>query len=190
MCLFYVLALRMKIIFFHLKMWPYEIIYFHSKVNLSIVVCCSRYLQAQQLSSPVCNATSLGGSCSPPQSQCHTQHWTATLRIWDAAGVRSVQVEGGAVVPHQADGQAESATFSSDCCLQQAKVVVTNLLGEKYRCRVTAPPHVPRRAVAVPPDVSGKAVAATTAWLWCILMTFVVIHRVGHHGPVWEELLM
>ncbi|XP_061475252.1 von Willebrand factor A domain-containing protein 7 isoform X2 [Rhineura floridana] len=133
----------------------------------------------QKLSSPVCNVTSVGGSCGPPQSPCRSQRWMATLRIWDKAGVRSVQVEGGAVVPHHADGLAESVTYASNCCSQQARLVVTNLLGEKYWCQVaSAPPAPPDKATASPPDVLRKpvvaAAAATTSWWW-VLTAFMEI---------------
>nr|XP_034960923.1 von Willebrand factor A domain-containing protein 7-like [Zootoca vivipara] len=128
------------------------------------------------VSSPVCNVTSVGGSCGPPQTPCHDQRWTATLRIWDEAGVRSVQVEGGAMVAHHSDGLAESVAYTSDCCSQQARLVVTNLLGEKYLCQVaSAPPALTVKPRASPPGVLRKPVVAAGAaasWGW-VLMVFM-----------------
>uniref|UniRef100_A0A8C4WRD1 von Willebrand factor A domain-containing protein 7-like n=1 Tax=Gopherus evgoodei TaxID=1825980 RepID=A0A8C4WRD1_9SAUR len=89
--------------------------------------------------SPPCNVTSVAGTCGPPGSPCRERRWTARLRIWDGDGIRSVQA-GGTAVPHWADGQAATATYSSDCCTREAELLVTNRLGEEYRCPVAAPP--------------------------------------------------
>ncbi|XP_077186946.1 von Willebrand factor A domain-containing protein 7 isoform X2 [Paroedura picta] len=126
----------------------------------------------RNLSRPFCNASWAHGSCGPPQLPCHTGHWTATLHIWDKAGVRSVQAEGGAVVPHQADGPAESVSYTSDCCSREATLVVTNRLGEKYRCRVEAPPAVPGKVVGS--TSGGTAAAAVIAPWWRVLVPFLV----------------
>ncbi|XP_060095116.1 von Willebrand factor A domain-containing protein 7 isoform X2 [Heteronotia binoei] len=127
------------------------------------------------LSLPFCNASWVNGSCGPSWLHCRTGHWTATLRIWDKAGVRSVQAEGGAVVPHQADGLAESVSYTSDCCSRKAALVVTNQLGEMYRCLVEAPPEVPGKVVGstVPDIPSSRAAAAITTW-WQVLVAFLV----------------
>uniref|UniRef100_A0ACB8EGL6 Uncharacterized protein n=1 Tax=Sphaerodactylus townsendi TaxID=933632 RepID=A0ACB8EGL6_9SAUR len=114
------------------------------------------------LSLPFCNVSRVDGSCGPSLPRCHTRHWTVTLQIWDEAGVRSVQVEGGGAVPHQADGPAELVSHTSDCCLQEARLVVTNRLGEKYLCRVEAPPEVPGKVVAMLPNVPSKEAAAVS----------------------------
>ncbi|XP_053235065.1 von Willebrand factor A domain-containing protein 7 isoform X1 [Podarcis raffonei] len=132
-------------------------------------------LVQKPVSSPVCNVTSVGGSCGPPRIPCHDQRWTATLRIWDEAGVRSVHVEGGTVVAHHADGLAESVTYTSDCCSQQARLVVTNLLGQKYRCQVaSAPPALTLKPRASSPEVLRKPVAAAGAaasWGWVLMVS-------------------
>nr|XP_056701081.1 von Willebrand factor A domain-containing protein 7 [Euleptes europaea] len=126
------------------------------------------------LSLPFCNLSRADGSCGPSQPRCHTRHWTATLRIWDEAGVSSVQAGGGVVVPHQADGLAESVSYTSDCCLQEATLVVTNRLGEKYRCRVEAPLEVSGKVVAMLPDVPSKGVAAVITNRWWVLVALLV----------------
>ncbi|KAL8213063.1 UNVERIFIED_CONTAM: hypothetical protein K2H54_060492 [Gekko kuhli] len=127
------------------------------------------------LSLPFCNASWVSGFCGPSKLQCHAGHWTATLRIWDKAGVRSVQAEGGAVVPHQADGPAESVRYTSDCCLQEATLVVTNRLGEKYRCRVEAPPEVPGKVVgSTLPEIPNRGADAVIATWWQVLVAFLV----------------
>ncbi|XP_015272378.1 PREDICTED: von Willebrand factor A domain-containing protein 7-like [Gekko japonicus] len=131
----------------------------------------------RNFSLPFCNASWVRGSCGPSPLQCHAGHWTATLRIWDEAGVRSVQAEGGAVVPHQADGPAESVSYTSDCCSREATLVVTNRLGEKYRCRVEAPREVPGKVVGstLPETPSrGAAAAAVIAPWWQVLVAFLV----------------
>ncbi|KAH0630440.1 hypothetical protein JD844_013469 [Phrynosoma platyrhinos] len=132
--------------------------------------------------SPLCSIASADGSCGPPHSLCHSQHWTVILRIRDEAGIRSVQVEGGAVVPHQADGPAELVTYTSDCCSRQAQLVVTNLLGEKYQCQVAAPPStLPGKAVPRPSDVKARVGPPPTIawWCWALLTVFLTIDWLG-----------
>ncbi|XP_066473596.1 von Willebrand factor A domain-containing protein 7 isoform X2 [Tiliqua scincoides] len=153
--------------------------------------------QVQKTSPPLCNVTLVDGFCGPPPSPCHAQHWRATWQIWDEAGVRTVQEEGGAVVPHQADGLAELLSYTSDCCSQKAKLEVTNLLGEKYWCQVAAAPAVSHKVTTpadvrkvatfadvgketTPTDVLKKVVAAavtttTTSW-WSVLTVFMATH--------------
>ncbi|XP_042310421.1 von Willebrand factor A domain-containing protein 7 isoform X4 [Sceloporus undulatus] len=138
--------------------------------------------QVQIFPSPLCSVASADGSCDPPQSLCHSQHWTAILRIRDEAGIRSVQVEGGAVVPHQADGPAELVTYTSDCCSQQAQLIVTNLLGETYPCQVAAPPSTrPGKALPRPPDVKARVGPSPTSawWCWALLTVFLTIDWLG-----------
>ncbi|XP_053154736.1 von Willebrand factor A domain-containing protein 7 isoform X2 [Hemicordylus capensis] len=123
-------------------------------------------------SPPHCNVTWVDSSCGPVKRVCQIQRWTATLRILDEAGVRWVQEEWGTVVPHQADGLAESVTYSSDCCLQQAKLMVTNLLGEKYWCHIAAPPPVSGKGATMLTDGAGVlASAATDALCWWLILT-------------------
>ncbi|XP_070593910.1 von Willebrand factor A domain-containing protein 7 isoform X2 [Erythrolamprus reginae] len=144
----------------------------------------------ETISSPVCNVTSSENSCGPPGSPCRSQRWIATLQIWDKAGVHSVQVEKGPLLPHQAQGLAEVVTYTSDCCSQQAELVVTNLLGEKYRCQVEVmPPVLPSKAVTTPPDdfrmvadaagAADRAVALPAAIWWCISMTWLALVWLG-----------
>uniref|UniRef100_A0ABM5FIH7 von Willebrand factor A domain-containing protein 7 n=1 Tax=Pogona vitticeps TaxID=103695 RepID=A0ABM5FIH7_9SAUR len=138
----------------------------------------------QIFSPPVCKVTSLDGSCAPPPAPCSSQHWTAIVQIRDEAGIRSVQSEGGAAVPHQADGLAESVTYSSDCCSQQAELEVTNLLGQRYRCQVTAPPAVlptKARSTLLPKVIAIAGLAppvAPTWWCW-VWMTFLAMDWMG-----------
>ncbi|XP_063147361.1 von Willebrand factor A domain-containing protein 7 isoform X2 [Candoia aspera] len=144
----------------------------------------------ETISSPVCNVTSTENSCGPPQSPCRSQRWTATLHIWDKAGIHSVQVEEGPVLPHQAHGLVESVTYTSDCCSQQAMLVVTNLSGEKYRCQVAVwLPDLPGKTVTITPedfrmvaDAAGavdRAVAPSTTIWWWISTVFLAIVRLG-----------
>ncbi|XP_044275520.1 von Willebrand factor A domain-containing protein 7 isoform X3 [Varanus komodoensis] len=131
----------------------------------------------QSHTAPLCNITSLSGSCGPLEPSCHSQRWMATMRIWDQAGLRSVQVDGGPALPRQADGPAELVTYASDCCSPSAELVVTNLFGEEYRCQVAAPPApLPGRAAAAVPSTvesAGPVAAATTmrGWLLPVLVT-------------------
>lgn len=80
------------------------------------------------------------------------------------------------MVSHQADGLAELVSYTSDCCSREATLVVTNQLGEKYRCRVEAPPEAPREVVGSPlPDMPSKGAAAIIATSWQVLVVFLVI---------------
>ncbi|XP_008119755.2 von Willebrand factor A domain-containing protein 7 [Anolis carolinensis] len=138
----------------------------------------------QILVSPVCEIASTETSCGPSQSLCHSMHWTVVLRVKDEAGIRSVRSEGGAVVPHQADGSAELITYTSDCCSQEAKLLVTNLLGEKYQCQVAAPPSaLPGKAAPKSPEIvvkAGLAPPPPKALLWWTLLTvFLAIECLG-----------
>ncbi|XP_025032149.1 von Willebrand factor A domain-containing protein 7-like, partial [Python bivittatus] len=157
----------------------------------------------ETISSPVCNVTSSENSCGPPQSPCRSQRWTATLQIWDKAGIRSVQVEEGPALPHRAHGLVELVTYTSDCCLQQAELVVTNLLGEKYRCQVAVlPPDLPGKTVTLTPedfrmvaDVASAANRAVvppyTIWWW-ISTVFLAVCSYDLKAPiyhVWEAAL-
>ncbi|XP_058026402.1 von Willebrand factor A domain-containing protein 7 isoform X1 [Ahaetulla prasina] len=138
----------------------------------------------ETISSPVCNVTSSENSCGPPQSPCRSQRWRATLQIWDKAGLHSVQVENGPVLPHQAHGLVEVVTYTSDCCSRQAELVVTNLLGEKYRCQVEVmPPALPGKRVTAPPedfrmmaDAAGAAdrAVAPSARIWWWISTILL----------------
>ncbi|KAJ7317308.1 hypothetical protein JRQ81_003470 [Phrynocephalus forsythii] len=138
----------------------------------------------QDLSPPACKVTAIDGSCGPPPSPCSSQRWTATVQIRDEAGIRSVQTEGGSAVPHHADGAAQSATYASDCCSRQAALVVTNLLGQAYRCQVGAPPTVlpgKARSTTLPPRVvaiAGLAPAAAPTWCW-VWVTFLAMDRMA-----------
>ncbi|KAL7986349.1 hypothetical protein Chor_011515 [Crotalus horridus] len=133
--------------------------------------------QVETTSPPVCNVTSSENSCGPPQSPCRSQHWAVTLQIWDKAGIHSVQVENGPVLPHQAHGWVEIVTYTSNCCSRQAELVVTNLLGEKYPCQVEVmPPVHPGKTVTTPPedfrvvadapDAADRAVAPSAKFWW------------------------
>ncbi|TFJ95060.1 glyceraldehyde-3-phosphate dehydrogenase [Platysternon megacephalum] len=113
--------------------------------------------------SPPCNVTSVAGACGPPGSPCGERHWTARLRIWDGAGIRSV-LAGGAAVPHWADGAAATATYSSDCCTREAELLVTNRLGEEYRCLVAAPPAGAAGDLALTPWWGVAALAVQVAF--------------------------
>uniref|UniRef100_A0A0K8RUU1 Protein G7c-like n=1 Tax=Crotalus horridus TaxID=35024 RepID=A0A0K8RUU1_CROHD len=143
--------------------------------------------QVETTTPPVCNVTSSENSCGPPQSPCHSQHWAVTLQIWDKAGIHSVQVENGPVLPHQAHGWVEIVTYTSNCCSRQAELVVTNLLGEKYPCQVEVmPPVHPGKTVTTPPedfrvvadapDAADRAVAPSAKiWWWSSTILLAIV---------------
>ncbi|KAM9119111.1 LOW QUALITY PROTEIN: von Willebrand factor A domain-containing protein 7 [Pangshura tecta] len=113
--------------------------------------------------SPPCNVTLVAGTCGPPGSPCRERRWMARLRIWDGDGIRSVRA-GGKAVPHWADGQAATATYSSNCCTREAELVVTNRLGEEYRCPVAAPPAGAAGDLALTPWWGVAALAVQVAF--------------------------
>ncbi|KAG6921282.1 von Willebrand factor A domain containing 7, partial [Chelydra serpentina] len=115
---------------------------------------------------PACNITSVAGACGPPGSPCREHRWRARLRILDGAGIRAV-LSGGAAVPHWADGAAATATYSSDCCTREAELLVTNWLGEEYRCLVAAPP------------AGAAGDPALTPWWWTAALAVHVAFYVG-----------
>ncbi|XP_067406908.1 von Willebrand factor A domain-containing protein 7 [Emydura macquarii macquarii] len=111
---------------------------------------------------PPCNVTWAAGTCGPAGSPCRERRWTAGLRIWDGAGIRSV-LAGSVALPHRADGMAVAVTYSSDCCTREAELLVTNQLGEEFWCPVAAPPAGVAGGLAVAPCWWMAALAVPVA---------------------------